>query len=122
MIGLQVALGVFFFGGLGSVCRWWVHKSIVREHPRDFPLGTFTVNILGAFLIGVMFGAHASADEMKIAATGFLGGFTTFSTWMYESERLVVDGYNHGAARNIVISSAVGFLVVTAGVAVGQLI
>lgn len=121
MNGLQLALAVFLFGGLGSVCRWWVHKSILREHPGDFPLGTFTVNIIGAFLIGVMFGAQASPDALKIAGTGFLGGFTTFSTWMYESERLVVDGHSHSAARNIAISSAVGFLAVTAGVAVGQL-
>lgn len=115
-----VALGVFFFGGLGSAARFWIHKSIVREHPADFPLGTFVVNILGAFLIGVLFGAHATGDEMKVAATGFLGGFTTFSTWMYESERLAVDGYGQGAVRNVAVSSAVGFLAVTAGVAVGM--
>lgn len=121
MNAAAVALGIFFFGGLGSIIRFWLHRSIVRGHPSEFPLGTFVANIGGAFLIGVLFGAHASGDGLKIAATGFLGGFTTFSTWMYESERLAVDGYAQGAARNLAVSSAVGFLAVTAGVAVGQL-
>lgn len=119
MNGLLVAAGIFFFGGLGSGARFWIHRSIVRSHPSEFPLGTFVANIVGAFLIGVLFGARVSGDELKIAATGFLGGFTTFSTWMYESERLGVDGYASGAARNVAVSSAIGFLAVTAGVAIG---
>ncbi len=120
MNGVLLALGVFFFGGLGSAARFWIHRAIVRDHPADFPLGTFIVNITGAFLIGLLFGASADGDEMKIAAVGFLGGFTTFSTWMYESEKLAVDGYAHGAVRNVAFSSAIGFLAVTLGVAIGQ--
>lgn len=122
MSGLLLAIGIFFFGGLGSAARLWVHRRVVLAHPADFPLGTFAVNILGAFLIGVLFGAQASEVVVKVAAAGFLGGFTTFSTWMYESERLAVDGYGHSAFRNVAVSSAVGFLAVTAGVAAGQLI
>lgn len=115
-----VAGGVFLFGGLGSAARFAVHKRIVRSHPSEFPLGTFVVNIVGAFLLGLLYGANAIGSEMELAGVGFLGGFTTFSTWMYESERLAVDGYAHGAARNIAISSAVGYLAVVLGVATGQ--
>lgn len=120
MNGALVALGVAVFGGLGSVCRFSIHRSITREHPADFPLGTFIANIGGAFLIGALHGAGASSDFTTIAGLGFLGGFTTFSTWMFESERLAVDGYAHGAVRNIAFSTAIGFLAVTLGVAIGR--
>lgn len=120
MSGLLVALGVAVFGGAGSVCRFAIHRGITREHPSDFPLGTFVANISGAFLIGVLHGYGASSDFTTIAGLGFLGGYTTFSTWMFESERLAVDGYAHGAVRNIAFSTAIGFLAVTLGVAVGQ--
>jgi CrcB protein len=115
-----VALAVGLFGGLGSVARFAVHRGITREDPSAFPLGTFTVNVLGAFVIGVLYGADADHDLTVIAGLGFLGGFTTFSTWMFESERLNVDGYPIGATRNIAFSVAVGFLGVVAGVAIGQ--
>jgi CrcB protein len=120
MNGLAVAAGIFLFGGLGSAARFAVHKGIVRSHPSEFPLGTFIVNILGAFLLGLLYGAAAIGDAATFAGVGFLGGFTTFSTWMYESERLAVDGYANGAARNLAVSSAVGYLAVTLGVALGQ--
>jgi CrcB protein len=115
-----VAIGIGLLGGLGSVARFAVHRGITREDPSAFPLGTFIVNILGAFAIGVLFGAGANEDLTRLAAVGFLGGFTTFSTWMFESERLAVDGYPVTAARNIAFSTAVGFLGVVAGVALGQ--
>lgn len=119
MNGLVVALGVFLFGGLGSAARFAVHRGVVRADPRDFPLGTFIVNICGAFLLGLLHGAAVAGGAVEIAGIGFLGGFTTFSTWMYESERLAVDGYASAAARNIAISSAAGLVAVALGVAVG---
>lgn len=122
MNGVLVAIGVFFFGGLGSASRFAIHRGVVRADPSDFPLGTFIVNIAGSFLLGLLFGAGAKTDFTELAGIGFLGGFTTFSTWMYESERLVVDGYASGAARNLIISTALGFLAVTLGVIVGKAI
>ncbi|MFT4050063.1 MAG: fluoride efflux transporter CrcB [Solirubrobacterales bacterium] len=122
MNGVLVVIGVFFFGGLGSAARFAIHRGVVRADPSDFPLGTFIVNIVGALLLGTLYGAHATSDFMEVAGIGFLGGFTTFSTWMYESERLNVDGYADGAIRNVAVSAAVGFLAVTIGVAIGQLL
>lgn len=120
MNGLVVALLVFCFGGLGSAARYLVHQRVLRDDPSAFPLGTFLVNMLGALLIGVLFGAAVGSELTKVASAGFLGGFTTFSTWIYETERLAVDGYPRGAARNVAISSVVGFLAVALGVLVGQ--
>lgn len=115
---LVIAVGLL--GGLGSVARFAVHRGITREDPSAFPLGTFLVNILGAFAIGILFGANADRDLTLLLAIGFLGGFTTFSTWMFESERLNVDGYPVTAVRNIAFSTSIGFLGVVAGVALGQ--
>jgi CrcB protein len=115
-----VAIAIGLLGGLGSVARFAVHRGITREDPSAFPLGTFVVNILGAFAIGILFGAKADHDLTLLVGLGFLGGFTTFSTWMFESERLNVDGYPIAAIRNIAFSTSIGFLGVVAGVALGQ--
>jgi CrcB protein len=115
-----LALGIGLLGGLGSVARFAVHRGITREDPSAFPLGTFIVNIAGAFALGVLFGADVSDDVAWIFGVGFLGGFTTFSTWMFESERLTVDGYPAAAARNIAFSLALGLLAVALGVWIGQ--
>jgi CrcB protein len=117
-----VTIAIGLLGGLGSVARFAVHRGITREDPSAFPLGTFVANVLGAFAIGVLFGADADHDLTLLVGLGFLGGFTTFSTWMFESERLSVDGYPIAAVRNIAFSTAVGFLGVVAGVALGQAI
>jgi CrcB protein len=117
-----VALGVGLLGGLGSVIRFAVYRAVVRTDPSDFPLGTFLVNACGAFLLGLLFGLHAAHEVMLVAGLGLLGGLTTFSTWMYESERLVVDGYAAGAVRNLVVSTVVGLAAVAAGVALGGLL
>ncbi|MGH2960555.1 MAG: fluoride efflux transporter CrcB [Solirubrobacterales bacterium] len=115
-----VAVAVGLLGGLGSVARFAVHRGITREDASAFPLGTFIVNVLGAFAIGVLFGADVNRDFALVAGVGFLGGFTTFSTWMFESERLAVDGYAAAAVRNIAISTVAGFAAVAIGVLVGR--
>ncbi|MBJ7458156.1 MAG: fluoride efflux transporter CrcB [Thermoleophilaceae bacterium] len=115
-----VALAIGLLGGIGSVARFAVHRGITREDPSAFPLGTFIVNMLGAFGIGILYGANADRELTLLIGLGFLGGFTTFSTWMFESERLNIDGYPVAAVRNIAFSTAIGFLGVVAGVALGQ--
>ena len=120
MNGLLLAIGIGLLGGAGAVARFAIHRGITRADDRDFPLGTFVVNIVGAFVLGVLFGAGVSHDLTLLVGLGLLGGFTTFSTWMFESERLAVDGYAAGAARNIALSTAVGFAAVALGVALGH--
>jgi fluoride exporter len=64
-------------GSLGAYLRWQASK-------RFAPRGTLLVNLTGAFAAGLVAGTHPSATVLLIAGTGFLGGYTTFSTWMVE--------------------------------------
>lgn len=121
MNGMALAVGVGLLGGIGAVARYWIHSSIVRSDPREFPLGTFVVNVLGSFFVGVLFGVGVGHDMHLLLATSLLGAFTTFSTWMFETERMAVDGAVRGAATNVAVSLVVGFGAVVAGVAVGRL-
>jgi CrcB protein len=72
-------------GALGAYARFRVGGEVARRHPGTFPWGTFVVNLTGAFVLGGLTGAHVTGDALLICGTGFLGGYTTFSTWMVET-------------------------------------
>ncbi len=78
-----VAIGGFF----GAITRFWISE---RLNSRFFPYGTLAVNVLGSFLLGLLFGSSASADERLLFGTGFLGAFTTFSTWLFEVKKMKI--------------------------------
>ncbi len=92
MIALLVALA----GGLGAVARFQSDAAIARLHSLRMPLGTLTINTVGSGLLGLITGYvmfHTGAPEWAaIAGTGFMGGFTTFSTASVEGIRLVRAG------------------------------
>jgi fluoride exporter len=83
-------------GGLGAVARYLVDYSIASRGGQRFPWGIFTVNLSGSFLAGLVAGLvlHHTlpAETGSVLITGFLGAYTTFSSWMYESVRLVEQG------------------------------
>ena len=86
---LVIGLG----GLLGSVSRYWVQQYFLRYVPVGFPLGTFLVNVSGCLLIGLLLGFFERHTAAPLAwrlflTTGFCGGFTTFSTFAYESVTL----------------------------------
>lgn len=85
-------LGVAVFGGLGALARYRVDGAVSTRWTHPFPFGTLVVNGSGAFVLGILVGASLAARPMLVFGTGFLGGYTTFSTWMVESERLAEDG------------------------------
>src|SRR5881409_1720985 len=90
---LLVGLGGF----VGSVARYVVAVFFAGLASSAFPFATFTVNVVGCFLIGILFALSERGDiltpEWRIfLTTGFCGGFTTFSTFSYESIRLLQDG------------------------------
>ena len=75
-----------FAGGLGALARFEVGSIVAERSNRRFPLGTLTVNTVGAFLTGMAANLGGVAEATLV--TGFLGGFTTFSTWMVETAGL----------------------------------
>ena len=103
-----VVAGVAAAGGLGAVGRFLLDGAVSGGVARDLPLGTLAVNMLGAFALGVLAGAGAGPDANRLLATGLLGSFTTFSTWMLESERLGEEGELRVGAANVAISLALG--------------
>ena len=111
-----VALG----GSLGGCGRFWLSGVIARRVGETFPWGTLVVNLIGTFALGVIAGAALGGDERSVAATGLLGSFTTFSTWMLESQRLGEEGERRLMWLNLLGSLAVGLLAVEAGRLLGQ--
>ena len=95
MVKILLLIGSGSF--LGGVFRYLISKSIQSNISSAFPFGTFAVNIIGCFLIGLFFGiserTNFLSDEMRIFLTvGFCGGFTTFSTFANENIALLRDG------------------------------
>jgi CrcB protein len=115
-----VALGVATLGALGAAARFLLDGAISARAGRGFPLGTLAVNLSGAFALGVLVGAAVSTDTSRLLGTGFLGGYTTFSTWMFESHRLAEDGEGRATAANVIISLIGGVLVAWLGRKLGS--
>lgn len=100
-------------GGFGAVCRFLVSGAVAARSRSGFPYGTAVVNLAGAFLIGLTAGALGTSPT-GIMVTGFLGGFTTFSTWMVESIRL--GRFNPTAsAVNVVGATVLGVALAAVG-------
>ncbi len=118
---LMVGIG----GALGSVLRFWVGSYIGSRFGSRFPYGTFVVNISGAFLIGMILTLLAekvewNANWLYLIPIGFIGGYTTFSTFEYETFRLFQDGQILTAGLNVALSVIVGFVGVWAGAIAGR--
>jgi CrcB protein len=100
--------GVMLIGGIGSVLRFLVDRTVTRRLARPFPFGTLTVNISGAALLGFLGGLALSREAALLAGTAFVGAYTTFSTWMLETQRLGEERRIWAAAANLVVSVVLG--------------
>ncbi len=103
---MKQVLAIAAGGALGAVLRWYVAGFVQRLSGSAFPWGTLTVNILGSFVLGFLFVwllERSSVGElMRLALTvGFLGAFTTFSTFSVETARLLQEGALTMALGNI---------------------
>jgi fluoride exporter len=120
---ILIAIG----GALGSVSRWGCQRWIYQLHPHPFPFGTFAVNIVGSFLIGLFYAVSEKGNLMNsewrlFLTTGFCGGFTTFSTFSFETLSLLKDGNYAYAILYVVLSVILGIAGVFAGMFIIKLI
>ncbi|TDQ24065.1 fluoride efflux transporter CrcB [Tenacibaculum caenipelagi] len=111
---------VFIGGGIGSVLRFLIGK-LLNSSQAGIPYGTFTANILGSLLIGIILGFAAKNEALTqnhtlLLATGFCGGFTTFSTFAYENHIFLKSGDFTSFAIYTIASFILGFLAVFAGI------
>jgi CrcB protein len=109
-------------GFLGANARYVVARAVGALVDTRFPLGTFVINVTGSFLLGVLVAVAGekvlpTSESMRLAlGVGFLGAFTTFSTFEFETHALFEDGSWLTATTNIVASLFVGLLAVRAGI------
>jgi CrcB protein len=106
-------------GGLGAVSRFLVDRAVSRRVARAFPFGTMAVNLSGAVLLGFLAGLVLPSHLALLIGTGFVGSYTTFSTWMLETQRLGEERQAVAATANIVVSLVLGVLAAWAGMSIG---
>jgi CrcB protein len=120
---LLIGLGGF----AGAIARYLVDGAVAERTGGGFPWGTLAVNLSGSFVLGLLFAMTAErailpADVRGPVMIGFIGAYTTFSTWMLESWILVEQGSYLPALANLGGSVALGLLAMMAGLAIGRAI
>lgn len=123
---MPAVLAVAVAGAAGALARWGLATWTGQRFP-GFPWGTLLVNVTGSFALGLLFillteRTGASATTRLAVTTGFLGAYTTFSTFSLETARLLEDGAFGQAGLNILASLALGLIGVWLGIALGRAI
>lgn len=117
---LWVGLGGF----LGANARYLLGAWVTARLGSNFPYGTFVINVTGSFVLGLLVSlldAYVMAPALRLSlAMGFIGAYTTFSTFTYETMRLIETGSPLLAVANVVGSIVFGMLAVAAGLALGR--
>jgi CrcB protein len=114
---------VFLGGTLGAPARYLIDRQVQSRHESLFPWGTLTVNLIGCLILGFLAGAAHSLpkETMTFVGTGFCGALTTFSTFGFETTRLLEQGALLKAGLNALAGLGLGILAATAGYALGGL-
>ena len=112
-------LVVLIGGGIGALARYVLASEIMKRYGGTFPLGTFVINVTGSFLIGVLmtlFTERLPHPYWRLGlVVGFLGGYTTFSSFEYETLQAVTQGSKWAASLNVIGSVVLGYIAVWLG-------
>ncbi|MGH3669594.1 MAG: fluoride efflux transporter CrcB [Pseudonocardiaceae bacterium] len=112
--------GVVLIGGAGSVLRFLIDGAVASRTGRSFPYGTLVVNLSGAMLLGLVTGLALNHDGALLAGTAAVGSYTTFSTWMFETQRLAEDRQVMSLAANVAVSLVAGVVAAALGTMIGS--
>jgi CrcB protein len=112
-------------GAGGTLARYWVSGYVQRLAGEGFPLGNFVVNLSGCLLFGLVYAlvenrSGLPGDLRLYVLTGFMGAYTTFSTYMFESVALMQHGQWFEASMNLLGQTVLGVACIIAGLAVGR--
>ena len=107
-------------GGASALARFFVDGIVATRIRSDFPLGTLAVNASGAFLLGLLTGLALSGETLLLAGTASIGSYTTFSTWMLETQRLAEAGDSVNAGANLAVSIGAGVGAAALGRVIGS--
>jgi fluoride exporter len=118
-MSLATWCAVAVLGGVGAVLRFSVDWVVSLRLGFRFPYGILAVNLSGAFLLGLLAGASVHGHAYLLAGAATLGSYTTFSTWMLDTQELEERGERRGAALNLALSLTIGLAAAALGHAVG---
>ncbi|MFZ9687376.1 MAG: fluoride efflux transporter CrcB [Chitinophagaceae bacterium] len=123
MSNLNNSLLVILGSAIGGGCRYWISTWIQQQTTTKFPIGTFTINIIGCLAIGIFVSItdkniETQSKLLLLLATGFCGGFTTFSAFALENINLLKNGWNTMSLLYILLSVIIGILAVKVGLSI----
>ncbi len=112
-------IGVALLGGCGAIARFALDGWVGARARGGLPLGTLMVNLSGTLALGLLTGLALSGEALVLAGTATLGSYTTFSTWMLETQRLAEDAQLRVALANVVLGLGAGLGAAALGRAIG---
>ena len=122
----MIIAGLIIAGAAGAVLRYLVDRYVQGRVESDFPYGTVVINVTGSLVLGFLTGSalhHGlSATWVTVLGTGLMGAYTTFSTFTYDTFRLLGSDATAGAVANVLVSVVAGLGAAVAGLALGTLI
>jgi len=124
---LQKLMLIALAGACGTLSRYWLSGVVYDLAGKDFPWGTAAANILGCFLFGLVWELAEGryffrAEARTIFLTGFMGAFTTFSTFVFESAGYLEDGRYLTCLANVAFQTVTGFAALFGGLILGRMI
>jgi fluoride exporter len=119
-VSILVWTAVVLIGGAGSVVRFLADGLVGSATGRNFPFGTLVINISGAVILGLLTGLALSSEQALLAGTAAVGSYTTFSTWMLETQRLAEERQHLKVFANLAVSLVLGVAAAWLGRLIGM--